>query len=213
MINFKGHIFDLDGTLIDSMWVWNQIDIDFLSQKGLEVPDDLHEEITHLSFKQTAEYFKNRFNLNDCIEDIMKYWNDMAHDYYSNKVTLKPGVFDYLNKLKNEGCKIALATSNSLPLLEAVLKENNIYHLFDAITITDEVKKSKDNPDIYLLSAQKLNLAPHECMVYEDILAAIKGAKSANMQVTAIYDKAAINQLDAIKSHSDFYITDYTELI
>ena len=213
MINFKGHIFDLDGTLIDSMWVWSQIDIDFLSEKGLAVPNNLHEEITHLSFQQTAEYFRTRFNLTDSIEDIMNYWNDMAYDYYSTKVILKAGVSDYLNKLKKEGCKIGLATSNSLPLLEAVLKNNNIYHLFDSITITDEVKKSKDNPDIYLLSAKKLGLSPNECIVYEDILAALKGAKAANMHVAAVYDLASESQSTEIKKCCDFYITDYNKLL
>ena len=213
MSEIKGFIFDLDGTLVDSMWVWSQIDIDFLSRIGQTVPPNLNEEITHLSFTQTAEYFKKRFDLKDSVEDIMNYWNEMAYDYYSSKVNLKNGAFEYLHSLKSKGYKIALATSNSTILLEAVLKNNKIYDLFDTITITDEVKKSKENPDIYLLSAKKLGLSANECMVYEDILAAAKGAKLAGMKVTAIYDEHSLSQANSLKEICDFYINDYTELI
>ena len=213
MNNIKGYIFDLDGTLADSMWVWNQLDIDYLSSKGHTVPENLSDEITHLSFTQTAEYFKNRFNLDDSIEDIINCWNDMAYNYYSNKVSLKAGALEYLNKLKKSGCKIALATSNSHTLLEATLKSNNIYHLFDAITITDEVKKGKDNPDIYLLCAKKLGIRPDQCMVYEDILVAAKGAKLAGMKVTAVFDEESKKNADLLKDICDFYINDFTELL
>ena len=213
MNQIKGFIFDLDGTLVDSMWVWKQIDIDFLSKLGHTVPPNLNEEITHLSFTQTAEYFKKRFKLKNTVENIMNCWNDMAYDYYSSKVRLKKGAFEYLTNLKSKGYKIALATSNSTLLLEATLKNNKIYDLFDAITITDEVKKSKENPDIYLLSAKKLGLDPNQCMVYEDIIPAAKGAKLAGMKVTAIYDEHAKDQADKLKEICDFYILDYTNLI
>lgn len=213
MNNIKAVIFDLDGTLVDSMWVWEQIDIDYLSQKGKLVPPDLKEEITHLSFSQTAEYFKKRFELVDSIEDIMNSWHQMAYHHYSKNIKLKSGAFDFLNKLKSLGIKIGLATSNSLPLLEATLHNNNIYHLFDSITITDEVKKSKDNPDIYLLSAKKLGISPPECMVFEDILPAAKGAKLAGMKVTAIYDKHSEDQRDDLINICDNYIYDYTDLL
>ena len=120
----------------------------------------------------------------------MNTWNTMAYNHYKNNVKLKPGALNYLEKLKKSGIKIGLATSNSIPLLTATLKNNNAFDLFDAITVTDEVKKSKSNPDIYLLAAKKLGVNPSECMVYEDIIAAVKGAKLAGMKVTGVYDEA-----------------------
>ncbi|MDZ5001604.1 HAD-IA family hydrolase, partial [Clostridium perfringens] len=122
------------------------------------------------------------------IEDIISTWHEMAFYHYSNTIKLKDGVVEYLTLLKQKGVKIALATSNSIPLLEVTLKRNNIYHFFDSITTTEEVKKSKDNPDIYLLSAKKLNVDPNKCLVFEDIVQAVKGAKLAGMKVFAIYD-------------------------
>lgn len=213
MNNIKAAIFDLDGTLVDSMWVWEQIDTDYLTKQGKSIPNGLKEDINHLSFQQTAQYFKKRFEINDSIEEIMNCWHLLAYEHYSKNVRLKPGALDFLNKLKSLGIKIGLATSNSTSLLEAVLYNNNIYHLFDSITITDEVKKSKDNPDIYLLAAQKLGVAPEDCMVFEDIIAAVKGAKLAGMRVTAIYDKSAGHQRDILLKISDKYINDYTDLL
>lgn len=213
MNNIKAAIFDLDGTLVDSMWVWEQIDIDFLKSKGYTPPKDLKDDITHLTFNQTAEYFKNRFNLSDSIDEITDTWHNMAYSFYSSKVKLKPGVISFLNKLKSLDIKIGLATSNSIPLLEATLKNNGIYHLFDAITVTEEVKKSKENPDVYLLCANKLNVAPENCIVFEDIIAAVKGAKLAGMRVIGVYDKAAEDQEELLSKACDKYIYDYNELV
>ena len=211
--NIQAAIFDLDGTLVDSMWVWSQIDIDYLGSKGHELPDNLKSEISHLSFSQTAEYFKKRFDISDSVEKILDDWHEMAFNFYANKVKLKDGVKEFLNKLKSENIKIALATSNSTPLLEACLKNNGIYDYFDSITITDEVSRGKNFPDVYLLAAEKLNVSPESCIVFEDIIPAVQGAKAANMTVVAVQDEASINDKEELIQLSDKYITSYLELI
>lgn len=211
--NIKGAIFDLDGTLVDSMWVWSKIDIDYLESKGHALPENLNSEICHLSFTQTANYFKERFSLSDSIDTILKDWNNMAYNHYSENIKLKDGVNEFLDKLKQNNIKIALATSNSVPLLEACLKNNGIYDYFDSITTTDEVSNGKNCPDVYLLAAKKLNVNPKNCIVFEDILPAIKGAKAADMTVIAVSDKHSLNDLDEIINHSDKYINSYFELI
>lgn len=213
MDNIKAVIFDLDGTLIDSMGIWAQIDKEYLSCFGHTVPDNLQEEITHLTFTETANYFKERFNIEDDIDDIIATWNTMAFNHYSNDIKLKDNVIPFLNKLKNKGIKISLATSNSITLLEATLKNNGIYHYFDAISTTEEVKKSKDNPDIYLLSAKKLNIDPKDCLVFEDIVQAVKGAKLAGMKVCAVYDRCSEHQKDELISLADKYILNFEELL
>ena len=211
--DIQGAIFDLDVTLLDSMWIWEQIDIDYLSQKVHNVPKNLKDEINHLSFQETANYFKNTFNIEDSIEEIQNTWHKMAYDHYNNNVTLKPGVMTFLNYLKENRIKIGLATSNSTELLTAGLRSTGIEKYFDQITITDEVKKGKNNPDVYLLAAKKLGVEPNKCIVFEDILEAVNGAKLANMKVVAIYDKAAEYQKEMLISTADKYITDFTELI
>lgn len=210
--NIKAAIFDLDGTLIDSMWIWGKIDADFLLKRGLEVPFDLKDNIEHLSFIDTAKYFKERFNLIDDVHAIMDEWNNMAFDEYANNIRLKSGAKEYLSLLKTMGIKVALATSNSIELLEAVLKNNDIYEYFDVITTTNEVSRGKNFPDIYLLSAEKLGVSPEECIVFEDILPAVMGAKAAGMKVVGVNDEYSEHQRENILSAADYFIYKYEDL-
>ena len=207
--NINAAIFDLDGTLVDSMWVWEKIDIEFLKAREIQTPKNLMSEICHLTFEQTANCFKSRFNLLESTQEIMDEWNAMAYDHYKNDVKLKPGAKELLLTLKKLNIKIALATSNCRQLLEITLKSNGIFDLFDIISTTDEVSRGKDFPDIYLLSAKKLNVAPNECIVFEDILKAVYGAKLAGMHVVGVKDHFSQSESKQIKECSDRYINDF----
>ena len=110
--NIDACIFDMDGTIVDSMWVWGQVDIDYLSKHGHEVPKDMGKEIEGLSMREVAFYFKNRFNIDDDIDTIINDWNDMALFKYKNSIKLKPNVKEFLIHLKNKGIKTGLFTSN-----------------------------------------------------------------------------------------------------
>jgi len=212
LTNIKAAIFDMDGTLIDSMWVWRKIDIEYLASKNILMPKDLKSSIEHLSFLETAKYFKERFNIQESIEHIMNEWTSMAYHQYEKEVKLKPGVRAYLSLLRSLGIKIGLATSNSKDLLEATLKSNNIFEYFDVICRTDEVTRGKDFPDIYLLTAKKLKVPPAQCIVFEDILPAVIGAKAAGMKVVGVHDLYSEEDACRIKEHADHYILRYEEL-
>jgi HAD superfamily hydrolase (TIGR01509 family) len=211
--NIKAAIFDMDGTLVDSMWVWSKIDMEFLYKRGITLPNDLKNNIEHLSFTDTAKYFKERFKLEESIEDIMKEWNDMAFEQYSKNIKLKAGADCFLSALKTAGIKIALATSNSNLLLEASLKNNGVFQYFDVITTTDEVKRGKNFPDIYLLTAKKLGVTSKECIVFEDILPAVMGAKAAGMKVVGVSDDYSEHQRLDIINTADYFINGYKEII
>lgn len=211
--DIKAAIFDLDGTLIDSMWIWEKIDTDYLINKGYTKPENLKDEIGHLSFEQTAIYFKNKFNISDTVEEIMKEWHSMAVAHYTKDVKLKPGAKDFLIKLKSMNIKIGLATSNSQELLKAALEANGIYELFDSITTTDEVSRGKNFPDVYLLSSEKLGVNPNECVVFEDILPAVQGAKAAGMKVIAVYDESSEQDKDKVISLANSYIESYLDIV
>jgi HAD superfamily hydrolase (TIGR01509 family) len=209
----KGAIFDLDGTLVDSMGIWARVDIEFLRERGIEVPVDLSEEIQALTFEDCAKYFKRRFGLPETIEEIMDEWNKMAYHEYANNVKLKPGVRDYLSYLKEKDIKIGLATSNIPELLYATLKNNRILHYFDSISTVSEVSRNKNFPDIFLLAAKKMDLKPSECLVFEDILPAILSAKSAGMKTVGVYDKHSEYDMEEIKEHADLFIYNFECLL
>ena len=142
-MNFKGAVFDLDGTLLDSMEVWKNIDIEFLSKRGLQVPKDYSDEILAMSFRETAEYTIARFGLREQPDDVMHEWNQMAIEAYGHHVQLKPGAKEYLLKLKSRGIRLGVCTALSQKLYLPCLQNNGIYELFDACISTDDVSRGK----------------------------------------------------------------------
>lgn len=208
----KAAIFDLDGTLIDSMWVWADIDINYLEQFGFKPPSDLKAVIEGMSMRETAVYFKERFSIADTVEDIQEAWNLMAYDRYNKKVKLKPLVFDLLRILRSEGLALGIATSNSRILTEAVLASNGILNLFEVILTGEDVKNGKPDPEIYLTAAERLEVYPEDCIVFEDVLMGVLAGKNAGMSVCAVYDPWNDPQKQEIIRTADFYVNDYEEI-
>jgi HAD superfamily hydrolase (TIGR01509 family) len=210
---YKAYIFDLDGTLLDSMGVWAQIDLDFLAKRGIALPPDYMDAISSMSFHEAADYTIKRFALSDTIDGLMLEWNDMAAYAYGHTVKMKPYAKEYLITLRERGAKLAVATSMSAELCGPVMRNNGIDNFFDVICGTDEAGYGKSRPDVFLLTAQKLGVPPGDCLVFEDILAAVKSAKSACMSVCAVYDKTSSNDWEGIKAAADYAIDDFRDVI
>lgn len=210
--NIKAVIFDLDGTLIDSVHVWNQVDIEYLAKRGIALPDTLSKEIEGLSFPETALYFKKKFSLPDTIEEIQKEWIDMVNHEYNSIIKLKDGVKEFLDFLRFRKISLGVATSNYMHLATAVLKNNNILQYFPVIVTTSEVPRDKSYPDIYLETASRLGFDASECIVFEDTLNGLSGAKKAGMKVTGIYDPNGSASYEEIKQASDYTIESYKEI-
>lgn len=211
--NVSACIFDMDGTLIDSMWMWRDIDIEFLGRKNITIPEDLQKQIEGMNFIQTAVYFKEHFGFEESIEEIMDIWNGMAMDKYRYKVFLKDSVLDFLKSLKDKGIKLGIATSNSATLAFCSLEALGVTSLFDAIITGDDVLRGKPHPDIYMTCAERLGITPKECLVFEDILPGIEAGHNAGMRVCAVYDDYSADT-DAIKKEkADYYITSFKELL
>jgi len=210
---FEGAIFDLDGTLVDSMWVWEKIDLDFLGQRGLTVPDNIGKVTEGMSFTETAAYFKETFQLKESIQEIKELWIRMAVDYYSHEVLLKEGAMELLKHFKNSGMKIGLATSCSRELLTAVLQQHKLEAYFDTIVTSCEVSKGKPNPDVYLKAAERLSIDPLKAIAFEDTVAGVMAAKAAGMTAVGLYDEASHNHQEELRSIADIYVQSLTEII
>lgn len=211
--NVKAVIFDLDGTLVDSMWMWKQIDIEYLGRYGIELPEDLQSSIEGMSFSETAMYFKERFQLSDSLDKIKADWLEMAWDKYANHVPLKAGVADFLERLRKQEIKMGIATSNSRELVDLVTKKNQIHSYFQSIRTSCEVKKGKPAPDIYLLVADDLGVTPDQCLVFEDVVQGIMAGKNAKMRVCAVKDAYSEEQDEEKRELADHYISSYAELL
>lgn len=213
MQNFKAAIFDLDGTLVDSMYVWEKVDEEFLTSRGIPITPDYTEAIKTMYFRTAAEYTIKRYGFRETPEQIIKIWLDMARDEYSNHVSLKSGAADYLRYLKSCGIATAIATSSDSALTLPVLKHHGILDLFDSICYTHDVGKTKSFPDIYLHTAQKLGTAPDNCIVFEDIPQGIGSAKSVGMKTVAVYDRYSESDIPLLKSLADKFIYTFDEMM
>lgn len=210
--DIKAVIFDLDGSLVDSMWIWKDIDIEYLGRFGISLPHNLQKEIEGKSFSETAVFFKERFQIPDSLDKMKDDWNKMAWDKYINDVPLKPGADIFLQYCISHDIKLGIATSNSRQLVEAVAESKGFGKDFDCIMTACEVAKGKPAPDIYLAVAQQLNVNPSECLVFEDITAGIMAGKNAGMRVCAVEDEYSMHQTADKKKLADYYIKDYYDI-
>lgn len=191
----KAVIFDLDGSMVDSMWIWRSIDIEYLGRFGIALPDKLQADIEGMSFSETAAYFKERFALPDSLEQIKEDWNRMAWDKYEREVPLKKGVKELLDYCKANGILLGIATSNSRQLVETVVRAHHLESYFDCIMTACEVEKGKPAPDIYLAVSDTLKVSPADCLVFEDIVPGIQAGIAAGMKVCAVYDQYSAYQM------------------
>ena len=208
----RGAIFDLDGTLLDSMGVWDQVDIDFLARRGIEVPADYMTRVASMQFRQIAEYTIARFGLKDTPEELMEEWDRMARVMYATVVEAKPGAREYLTRLKATGARLAVATSLPPQLREPAMAHVGILEDFDTVVSVDDAGDvGKDRPDVYLLAASRLGVAPEDCTVFEDLLVGMQSAKSVGMRVWAMHDDSSAADWPAICELADGVLFDFTD--
>lgn len=211
--NIDAVIFDLDGTLVDSMWMWKSIDIEYLAKYGAEMPEDLQQRIEGMSFSETAIYFKERFGLPDDLDKIKSDWNEMAWGKYRDEVPVKEGVFELLKHLKQKQIPAGIATSNSRELVDLIVEKHGMKEYFTSVRTSCEVAKGKPSPDIYLLVAQDLGVEPQRCLVFEDVLQGVMAGKNANMKVCAVYDEFSEKFQEEVIKLSDYYVHSMREVL
>ena len=212
-MDIKGVIFDLDGTLLDSTWVWKQVDQEFLGKYGYEVPEDYSDAIKAMGFEQVAHYTIDRFALPLSAEEVMAEWNTMAIRAYSEKVKLRQGTRELLLWLQEQGIPAGVATSNTAMLFEPCLRHNGIYGLFHSFTEGSEVDRGKEFPDIYIKAAEKLGCEPSSCVVFEDIIQALQGAGSGGFLTVGVRETSWGYREEEFRSFCDHMITEISDAI
>ena len=204
-------IFDLDGTIIDSMWAYPVIDRRFFEQNGKEFPNDMHQQLKGKTFTQACEHFKEAYGIEGTVDEIRKRWVQTGIDVFTNEVKLKKGAYDFIHKLHDQGMKIGIATQNSLEMTSEVVKAHKI-DVFDTIKTTCLCKKGKPAPDVYLLAADALGVKPEKCLVFEDLVDGIQAGKNAGMKVCAVYDKYSESKDPEKKQIADYYVSSFDDV-
>ena len=203
----------MDGTLIDSMWLWKAIDIEYLNRFGIPFPEDLQASIEGMSFHETAVYCKQRFSIPDSLDKMKADWNEMAWEKYTKEVFLKPGAYDFIKKARGKGVRLAICSSNSRELVDQVLSVLGIFFDFEVTLTGSDIHNGKPAPDIYLTAMERLGLAPEDCLVFEDICQGIKAGHNAGMQVCAVWDEYSMEQDFEKRTQAEYYIEDFTKAL
>ncbi len=210
-MKYKGIIFDLDGTLLDSMKVWENVDRDFVRENGGVYTEDISQDVKKMTIQQSAEYFKTRFNLSHSCEYIINRIEEMVSEQYCKYIPLKKGVSEALRKLSENGVKMCVATATYNSLVDAALKRLGIYDMFEFVLTCSDVGCGKDKPDIFFRAAEKLSRDISEVIVVEDSLHCIETAKNAGFATIAVYDEIAGDDWKKILEISDYSIISMEE--
>lgn len=207
----KGAIFDMDGTLIDSMPLWEDCGRVFLSARGITARDDLGETLKSLSMEQTADYLRDAYGISETTSEIIEMINGMVTDAYQRTIPLKRDIAAFLERLRQADVRMCVATATDRPLAEAALGRLGLLPFFERIFTCSEVGAGKDRPDIFEQACAALGTPRGETVVFEDALYAIETARRAGFRVVAIADDASAGDEARIAALSEQYIHNYEE--
>ena len=208
----KGAIFDLDGTLLDSMFIWDTIGEEYLRSLGKEPHEDLKETFMTLTLEEAAEYYREHYGVSLSVKEIVDGVNAMVEQTYRTKVTLKPGIAEYLAWLKENGVRMCVATVTDRYLVEETLERLGVRHYFSEIFTCAEVGFGKDKPVIYQKALEHLETEKRDTYVFEDMLFALNTAKTDGFPTVGVYDRHEEHQ-NELKELADYYIFDFTDPI
>lgn len=210
----KAVIFDMDGSLVDSMWIWPEVDRIYMEKYHLTEPATFHRDIEGKSYTETAQYFVDTFQtLDRTVEQVMQEWRDMTIRLYATEVFPKPGAVEFLKAMKKQGVLLGIATSNDRTIADAALQARHLAPYFDSIRTSCEVSAGKPAPDVYLKVAEDLRIEPSSCLVFEDVPNGILAGKNAGMEVCAVDDEFS-RGLEAEKKHlADYFIRDFNDIL
>ena len=207
----KGLIFDLDGTLLDSMPVWNNLLDNMLRSRGITPPADLLDRTKTLGLENATEMVLQEFGLADDPAKTYQMFQDEMEYQYCNNIPLKPGVREFLDAMKGK-LPMAIATATSKVLVEKALERHQLTDYFQSITTVAEVGVGKHDPKVFLVAAEKLGLPATRCVVFEDSLTAVRSANAAGFTTVAIYEASNQHEQDALQAEATHYIQDFHTL-
>lgn len=209
----KGVIFDLDGTLIDSMKIWTKIDRKLLRENGVEnIPPDISDRVRKMTIEESAQYFIDEFRLKCTNEYIIKRIEDLVRIEYEENILLKPYAAEFLDYLDEKKIPYGVATATYKGLAEAVLKRCGIWERMRFLLTEVEYPLGKKFPDIFLGGAERLGLEPEEVLVVEDSLHCIETAAKAGFITAGVYDEVSWNEQSLIADTADYYVRSLKEL-
>lgn len=210
----RAAIFDFDGTVADSLDVWRRVDDLFFEKRGLAYGPDYAEKLSVLGFEEGARYTIEAYGLNDTVQGICDEWNAMGRELYRTEVELRPGAEEYVRMLHEQGIAVGLATTNAPEVLAAMEGRVPLDELFPVQVYGCEVERgTKDHPDIFLECCRKLAVSPQDCVLFEDLPAAILTGKKLGMKTVGVLTNKPMQNVKLLTKAADYLITDWTGIL
>lgn len=206
------YLFDLDGTLIDSMKYWAGAILESLDNNNIEYPDDIIRRITPLGKKGIPMFLQSMGISDDKINTVMNERYNAMFRYYEKVILLKPFVKEKLEKLKNDGHSLNVLTASPHPLIDLCLKRNGVFDLFDNVWSCDDFDMSKSDVAIYENVAKRIGVDKSEIVFLDDNIISLKTGKEAGLKVIGVFDDSSKDETKNIKLFADKYIYDFSEL-
>ena len=206
-------LFDFDGTLVDSNGIWVDVDKEFLARRGAPYTREYYEGVAHTILSQCAVFTKEYLGLEESCEEIIAEWMELAADKYGTEVELKPYVREYLERCREAGHRMAILTSCVPKHCRSALDHLGIEGYFERVIYAQDLGMDKKGPALFRRAAELLGVSPRECVLFDDSLAACKGAKAAGMTVVGVYDGYFTDTRPDMRELCDRFITDFGELL
>ncbi|MCL2392370.1 MAG: HAD family phosphatase [Oscillospiraceae bacterium] len=210
--NIEGAIFDVDGTMLDSMWMWDIIEADFLEKYCVNIESGLIDQLRTLSHYDLSKHLQTEYGINISPQEIIREKSILLEEFYSQKAELKPGVIALLETLRSKNVKMCVATATDKYLVESGMQRLGIMEYFAKVFSCVQEETNKTEPDIYISAAEFLGTEIGATLVFEDALYAIQTAKKAGFPVVAVHDQTADAHQDEIRRHADHYFVTLDEM-
>ena len=211
-MQWKAAIFDMDGTLVDSMGMWRRVGMDYIRSRGVVPQEDLGRVFEPLTFVQVAQLIQERYLPDSTPEEIIAGCHRLVAEFYRERALLKPHALEFLRFLRRRGVRCCVATLTDPQLALPVLERLGLMEVLEFCLTAQEVGKRKDQPDIYLEAARRLGAAPGEAAVFEDSCFAGRTAKAAGFYLVGVDDPHE-KERDQLRAISDRYILSFAELM
>ena len=208
-MKFKGAIFDMDGTIIDSLmfWdsLWKSIGETYMNDASFKPSDEVNKKVRTMIYTDAMAYFKECYNIPESTENFVRFTSEGLNDFYKNTAKAKDGAKELLSYLKKKNVTLCLASASAMPQVKYVLQYHGLLEYFDFVLSCADIGVGKERPDIYLLAKDRMGFKPEEICVFEDSYVALETAKNAGFQTVGVYDQYSPGK-ERLKSAADVYL-------